>query len=100
EDGLHHVGDAVGAAAELPQEAPAPEGGHGPLAEAADLGVGGVVAASPSFEAAAPEWDSDGSAGALIRLVRPALESGIGEGFDDAVLSCGGQVVSRAGQRR
>ena len=62
EDGLHHVGDAVGAAAELPQEAPALEGGRGPFAEAVDLGVGGVVAAFPSLEAAAPERDSDGSA--------------------------------------
>jgi hypothetical protein len=53
EDGLHYVGDSVGAAAELPQEAPALDGGHGPLAEAADLGVGGGVAALPSLEAAA-----------------------------------------------
>src|SRR5882757_7794067 len=43
-------GDPVGAAAELPKEAPVLEGGHGALAEAADLGVGGVVAALPSLE--------------------------------------------------
>lgn len=100
EDGLHHVGDSVGAAAELPQEAPALDGGHGPLAEAANLDVGGVVATLPSLEAAAPERYADGSASALICLVRPALESRIGEGFDDAVLPRGGQVVSRAGQSR
>lgn len=55
EDCLHGVGDSVGAAAELPQEAPSLEGGHGLLAETADLGVGGVVAALPSLEAASPE---------------------------------------------
>ena len=86
EDGLHHVGDSVGAAAELPQEAPALDGGHGLLAEAADLGVGGVVAALPSLEAAASKRYADGSAGALICLVRPAFESRMGEGFDDPVL--------------
>jgi hypothetical protein len=96
EDGLHHVGDSVGAAAELPQKAPALEGGHGPLAEAADLGVGGVVTALPFLEATAPNGYPDGSADALIRLVRPAFESRIGEGFDDAVLSRGSQIVSRA----
>lgn len=85
EDGLHHVGDAVGAAAELPQEPPALECGHGLLADAADLGVGGVVTALPSLEAAAPKRDSDGSAGALVRLVSPVLESRFSEGFDDPV---------------
>ena len=61
EEGLHDVGNPVGAASELPQEAPALEGGHGPLAEAADPGVGGVVAALPSLEAAASKRypDSD-----------------------------------------
>jgi hypothetical protein len=43
ENGLHHVGDSVGAAAEL--------------------GVGGVVAALPSFEAAASKRYSDVSSG-------------------------------------
>lgn len=36
----------------------------------------------------------DGSAGALVRPVRPAFEPCIGEGFDDPVLSRGGQVMS------
>ncbi|WP_435880081.1 hypothetical protein [Streptomyces atroolivaceus] len=35
EDGFHQVGDAVGAAAELPQEPPAFEGDHFLLAQAA-----------------------------------------------------------------
>lgn len=39
------------------------------------------------------------AAGALIRLVGPALEAGLGECFDDAVPAGGGQVVSGAGQR-
>lgn len=100
EYGLHQVGDPVGAAAELSQEASALEGGHGLLAVAADLGVGGVVAPLPPFEAAAPKRYSDGSAGALIRFARPAFESRIGQGLDDPVLSRGGQIVSRAGQGR
>jgi hypothetical protein len=69
EDGLHHVGDSVDAAAELSQEAPALECGHGLLADAADLGVSGVVTALPSLEAAASKRYADGSAGALIRLI-------------------------------
>jgi len=71
EDGLHDVGDAVGAAAEFPQEPPALEGGHGLFTDTADLGVGGVVAALPSLEVAAPERDADRSAGSLIRLDAP-----------------------------
>jgi hypothetical protein len=59
-----------------------------------------LVATLPSLEAAAPKRNPDGSAGALIRLVRPAFEPRIGEGFHDAVLPRGGQVVSRAGQSR
>jgi hypothetical protein len=68
EDGLHDVGDPVGAAAELPQEAPPLKGGHGLFAKAADLGVGGVVAALPSLESAASKRYPDGSAGALMLL--------------------------------
>ncbi|MGY3676383.1 hypothetical protein ACVWXU_000006 [Streptomyces sp. TE33382] len=100
EHALHHVGDSVGAAAVLPQETPALEGGHGPLAQAADLGVGGVVVALPSLEAAAPKGDPDGSAGALVRLVGPAFEPHVGEGFGDPVLPGGGQVVGGAGKCR
>jgi hypothetical protein len=50
EDGLHNRGDAVGAAAELPQKSLAFEGGHGLLADAADLGVGAVVPTLPALE--------------------------------------------------
>lgn len=99
QDGFHDVGDAVGATAEFPQEAPALEGGHRLLADTADLGVGGVVAALPSLETAASKRHPDKVAGALIRLIGPASEPRIGEGFDDAMLSCGGEVVRGAGQR-
>ncbi len=70
------------------------EGGHGLFAEAADLGVGAVVPALPSLEAAASERDSDGVAGPLVRLVRPALQLGCGERVDDPVGPCGAQVVA------
>jgi hypothetical protein len=45
ENGHHDVGDPVGAAAELSQEAPAFEGGHGVFADASDLGVAAVAEA-------------------------------------------------------
>lgn len=56
------------------------------------------VATLPHLEAPAAKRNSDGSAGALIRLVRPTPESCFGKGFDDPVLSRGGQVVSRSGR--
>lgn len=42
EDGLDEVGDSSGRAAELAEEPPGLEGGHGLLDEGADLGVGPV----------------------------------------------------------
>jgi hypothetical protein len=64
-------GDAGGAAPQLPQQAPALEGGHGLFAEAADEGVGGVDRLLPGGQAgpATPERHPDGSADALIALV-------------------------------
>ncbi|GAB7077882.1 hypothetical protein JCM18897A_57390 [Streptomyces sp. JCM 18897] len=99
-NGLDGRGDAVGAAAEFPQEAPALEGGHGLLAKTTDPGVGGVVAALPLLEVAPSKRDTDGPAGSLVCLVRPALEARCGERVDDPVLPGGGQVVGRAGQSR
>jgi hypothetical protein len=63
EDGLHDVDDPVGAAAELPEETPALQGGHGAFTEAADLGVGDVVAELPSLGTAAPKGHPDGPTG-------------------------------------
>lgn len=93
EDGLHHVGDPVGAAAELPQKTPVLERGHSSFADASDLGVTGVVAALPPLQTATAERDSNRPAGALIRLVRPALQARLGERVDDSVE--GGRTVSR-----
>ncbi|GHJ02599.1 hypothetical protein TPA0906_44640 [Streptomyces olivaceus] len=99
EDCLHQVGDALGAAVELLQEPPTFEGGHGLLAEAGDLGVGAVVPARPPLEATASGGHLDGTAGALISLAGPALQSGLGECGDDVVGTGGGQVASGAGER-
>jgi hypothetical protein len=46
-NGLDDRCDAVGAAAELPQKAPALQSDHGLLAEAADLGMRTVVPTLP-----------------------------------------------------
>ncbi len=100
EDGLHNVGDLVGATAEFPQQPPALEGGHGLLADTADLGVGTVVSPLPALESTTPEGHADGAAGTLVRLVRPALQPCGGERVDDPVLACGGQIVGGAGQGR
>lgn len=70
-NGFHYVGHTVGAAAELSEEAPALEGGHGPLANAANLGVGGVVASLPPLETASLERDSNRVARALVCLDAP-----------------------------
>ncbi|MGY3064656.1 hypothetical protein ACVWZD_008978 [Streptomyces sp. TE3672] len=69
ENGLDDRCDVVGAAAELSQEAPALQGGHGLLAEAADLGVRAVVPALPPLEATAAEGYPDGAAGALVWIM-------------------------------
>jgi hypothetical protein len=98
EDGLHHVGDPVGAAVELPQKTPALERGHSSFAGASDLGVTGVVAALPPLQTATAERDSNRPAGALIRLVRPALQARLGERVDDSVVSGSSEVVGRSGQ--
>lgn len=55
EDCLHDVGDVGRTAAELPQEAPAFQHGHGLLSDAADLGVTAVVPSLPSLEPAPRE---------------------------------------------
>lgn len=99
EDGLHQVGVGVGAAADLPQEPPAFEGGLGLFVEAADLGVGAVVPVLPPLEAMGAEGYLDGTAGALISLVGSAVQSGLGECVGDAVGTGGGQVVGGAGER-
>ncbi|GAA2443082.1 hypothetical protein GCM10010433_50370 [Streptomyces pulveraceus] len=96
--GFHDVGDAVRAAAKLPKETPALEGGHGLLTDAADLGVGGVVAALPSLGTTASERNPNKPVSALTRLVVPAFESRVGEGFDDPVPPGCGEVAGRAGQ--
>lgn len=62
---------------ELPQEPPAFEGGHNAFAEAAELGVISAVTPVPAAQTFTPEWNADSRAGALMRLVRPALD-GIG----------------------
>lgn len=95
EYGLDDVGDPVGAAAELPQEAPALQDGHGLLADAPDLGVADVVTSLPSLQPAAPEGDSDVPTGALVGLVRPAFQSRGGERADDPVASGGHQVMGQ-----
>jgi hypothetical protein len=60
-------------------------------------GVNGPLAGGQTPPAAA-EGDADGAAGALITLVRPAGQAGIGQGVDDAVGTGGFDVVDGAGQ--
>ena len=43
---------------------------------------------------------TDRAACALVALVCPAVDAGLGEGVDDAVLTCGPDVMDGAGQRR
>ncbi len=54
ENGLYDVGDPLGAAAELSQEAPAFEGRHDLFADASDLGVAAVAEAYWPTAALAP----------------------------------------------
>ncbi len=60
--------------------------------------MGAVVPALPPLEATAAEGHPEGTAGAPMSLVGPALQSGLGECVDDAVGRGGGQVVSGAGE--
>ena len=46
----------------------------------------------------APVRDADRAAGALVGLVRPAGDAGLGEGVDDAVLAGRADVVDGPGQ--
>jgi hypothetical protein len=43
---------------------------------------------------------TDRAACALVALVCPAVDADLGEGVDDAVLTCGPDVMDGAGQRR
>lgn len=43
---------------------------------------------------------TDGAACALVALVRPSVDAGPGEGVDDAVFTCGPDVMDSAGQGR
>lgn len=93
DDGTDGDCDPGGAAAELPQEPPGLEYGHGTFAEAANLGVIAVVVSTPAAEVLATDRDKDRRAGALVRLVGPALDVVGGEGGGYAVVPGRGQVV-------
>ncbi|MES5824678.1 hypothetical protein [Streptomyces sp. RG80] len=73
--GLDDHGDLVAAATGIPQEAPAPERGHGQVAEAADIDMRAVAPALSPLEMAAPERHPEEAAGTLIRLGGPELEA-------------------------
>ncbi|WP_394297909.1 hypothetical protein, partial [Streptomyces globisporus] len=60
------------------------------LAKSGSWRVCAVVATLPPLEATAPDGYPDGAVGALVCLVGPALEAGVGECFDDAVGAGGG----------
>lgn len=99
EDGLEESGHAGGRAPELAEESPGFEGGHGLLDECADFGVGpvyGFLTGGKDFPAT-PVGGTDRAAGAPIRLVRPALDAGLGEGIDDAVFASRTDIVDGAG---
>lgn len=73
EDGSDDVGDADGAASQLPQEAPGLQGGHGLLPQGPDARVGAIDGLLTWGEPvpSAAEGDADGTAGVLVTLDAP-----------------------------
>jgi hypothetical protein len=86
---------------ELAQEPPGLEGGHGLFDQCADLRAGpvdGLLTDGKAVSSAAV-GEADGADCALIALVRPAVDAGLGESVDDAVLACGPDVMDGPGRR-
>lgn len=79
ENGLDQVGDAGGTAAELARQPPGFEGGHGPLAESADSGMGDVDSALALGQLlpAAPVGNAHGAAGTLVALAAQRCTSNL-----------------------
>src|ERR1044072_3844503 len=100
EDGLDEAGDPGCRAAESAEESPGLEGGDGLFDQGGDLGLRPVdgLLASGQLVPSAAVGVTDGAAGALVALVRPAVDADLGQGVDDAVLVCGPHVVDGSGQ--
>jgi hypothetical protein len=100
EDGLDEARDPGRRAAELTKESPGLEGGNDLLNQGPDLRVGPVdgLLADGQFVPPATVGRADCAACALVALVRPAGDAGLGESVDDAVLAGGPDVLDGAGQ--
>lgn len=99
EDGSDEVSDPVGAASDLAEDAPALQRGNGLFADAADLCVGGVVAALPPLEFPAADRHPNVSPRRLVRAISPGRQPGGAQRLDDSGAAGGGQVVRGTGQR-
>src|SRR5690348_15189601 len=89
EDGLDEAGDSGRRAAEPAEEPPGLEGGVGLFDLGPDPCVGSVDGLLTDGEAVPPAAvrEADRAACALVALVRPAVDAGLGESVDDAVLA-------------
>lgn len=100
EDGLDEARDPGRRAAEFAEEPPGLEGGDGLLDQCPDLRMGpvdGLLTSGKAVPSAAVR-ETDRAACALVALVRPAVDAGLGEGVDDAVLACGPDVMGFTGR--
>lgn len=88
-DGLGEAGDLGCRAAELAEDPPGLEGGDGLFDLGPDLCVGSVDGLVIGGEAVPPAGvrEADRAACALVALVRPAGDAGLGESVDDALLA-------------
>jgi len=100
EGGLGEARDAGGGAAELAQEPPGLEGGDGLFDRCPRLRVApvdGLLTGGRAVPSAAVR-EADHAARALVALVRPVVDAGLGESVDDAVLACGPDVMDATGK--
>ena len=102
EDDLDEAGDSGRRAAEPAEDPPGLEGGDGLFDQGPDLCVGSVDGLLPDGEAVPPVavWEADRAACALVALVRPAGDAGLGGSVDDAVLAGRPDVMDGTGQGR
>lgn len=102
EDGLDESGDSGCGASQFPEESPGLEGGHGLLDKCSDLRMGPIRSLLSGGRCLPPSQvrDADRAAGASVSLVCSAHDVGLGQGFDDAVLTGCADVVYSSGQGR
>lgn len=100
EDGLDEARDASRRALEFMEESPGLERGDGLFDQRPALHVGPVEGLL-AFGKAVPSavvGEADRAACALVTLFRPAVDAGLGEDVDNAVLACGLDVMDGTGR--